>query len=146
MYVTDSVATTRNPSIIIHILTQHYYSWVCTCAVVANTAVCAIQLYHGPMCLVYAFVKPVQLRRLRSSTAVPSEVRSWGHMGGEGGSIILKSDGEKSIVALKEAVAKFHGGKVIPEQAARGESQSNGAVEESGREIREFTRVLKEQI
>ena len=54
----------------------------------------------------------------------------------------LKSDGEKSVVVLIDAVATFHGGKVVPEQAARGESQPNGAAEESGRAAREFTRAL----
>ena len=54
------------------------------------------------------------------------EMKSWGHQGGDGGHIILKSDGERSIVALRTALAKFHGGKVVPEDPPRGESQSNG--------------------
>ena len=50
------------------------------------------------------------------------------------------------MVALRDAVAKFHGGVVIPETSAKGESQSNGAVESAGRLVREFTRVFKIQV
>lgn len=50
------------------------------------------------------------------------ELRSWGHPGGEGGHIILKSDGEKSIVAVRDALAKFHGGQIVQESAPRGEA------------------------
>ena len=49
------------------------------------------------------------------------------------------------MVALRDAVAKFHGGIVIPETSAKGESQSNGAAESAGRLVREFTRVFKIQ-
>ena len=60
--------------------------------------------------------------------------------------IILKSDGERSIVALRTALAKFHGEKVVPEDPPRGESQSNGTVEEAGKTVREFVRVLREHV
>ena len=66
------------------------------------------------------------------------EMKSWGHQGGDGGHIILKSDGERSIVALRTALAKFHGGKVVPEDPPRGEIQSNGTVEEAGKTVREL--------
>ena len=33
----------------------------------------------------------------------------------------------------------------MPEGPAKGESQSNGTVEEAGKTVRELTRVLKEQ-
>ena len=46
--------------------------------------------------------------------------------------------------ALRDAVAKFHGGIVIPETSAKGESQSNGAAESAGRLVREFTRVFQD--
>ena len=75
-----------------------------------------------------------------------AELKSWGHGGGTNGSIILKSDNEKAIVAVRDAVAKFHGGRVIPEGPAKGESQSNGRAEEAGKTVRGFTRVLKDQI
>ena len=77
---------------------------------------------------------------------VCKELRTWGHQGGEGGKIILKSDTEASIHALRDAIGKHHGGEVIPEDPAKGESQSNGAVEEAGKTVREFTRVFKEQL
>ena len=66
-------------------------------------------------------------------TDISEELQSWGRAGGVAGKIILKSDGEISIKALRTAVARYHGGTVIPEAPAKGESQSNGAVEESGK-------------
>ena len=75
-----------------------------------------------------------------------AELKVWGHPGGEKGVIIIKSDGERAIGAVREAVSKFHGGRVIPEAPAKGESQSNGIVEEAGKTVREYTRVLKDQI
>ena len=74
------------------------------------------------------------------------ELKAWGHPGGEAGHIILKSDGERSIVAVRDALARYHGGKVVPENPPRGESQSNGTVEEAGKTVREFVRVFKEQV
>ena len=74
------------------------------------------------------------------------ELKSWGHPGGDGGHIILKADGEKSIIAVRDALARYHGGKVVPEGPPKGESQSNGAVEEAGKTVREFVRVLKEHL
>ena len=53
---------------------------------------------------------------------------------------------EKAIVAVRDTLAKYHGGKVIPENPAKGESQSNGAVEEAGKTVREFVRVIKEHL
>ena len=74
------------------------------------------------------------------------ELKAWGHNGGDGGHIIMKSDGERSIVAVREAVAKLHGGRVTVDVPAKNESESNGAIEEAGKTVREFTRVLKEQL
>ena len=48
------------------------------------------------------------------------ELKSWGHMGGTGGSIVIKTDGESSIVALREALAQYHGGIATPETPPRG--------------------------
>ena len=42
------------------------------------------------------------------------ELNTWGHPGGENGKITFKSDGERSIVAFRNALAKFHGGIVTP--------------------------------
>ena len=77
---------------------------------------------------------------------ISAELKAWGHSGGDGCSLIMKTDGEPAIVAVREAVAKYHGGRVIPEAPAKGESPSNGLVEEAGKTSREFTRVLKDQL
>ena len=77
---------------------------------------------------------------------VSEALKTWGHTGGSGGRIILKSDGEKSLVAFRNAVGKYHGGVVIPEEPPKNESQSNGNIEEAGRTVREFVRVMKCQI
>ena len=74
------------------------------------------------------------------------EIKSWGHAGGLVGKMILKCGGEAGIKALRQAVGKYHGGEVIPEEPAKGESQSNGMVEEAGKTVREHTRVYKEQL
>ena len=58
----------------------------------------------------------------------------------------MKCDNENAIKAVRDAVAKFHGGRIVPEGPAKNESQSNGTAEEAGKTVREFTRVLKEQI
>ena len=71
------------------------------------------------------------------------EMKAWGHAGGTGGRIIPKCDGEAGIKAVRNAVAKFHGGEGFPEEPAKGEIQSNGFVEEAGKQcggIPEYTR------
>ena len=77
---------------------------------------------------------------------VSRELQAWGYTGGDAQQLVLKSDGERSVVSLKEAVGRFHGGRAVPEQSARGESESNGAVERAARTVVELTRVLKEQV
>ena len=74
------------------------------------------------------------------------EMRVWGHQGGVGGKVILKSDNEKSLTKFRDELGKYHGGEVIPENPAKGESQSNGAAEEAGKTVRGFVRVFKEQL
>ena len=53
-----------------------------------------------------------------------AELKSWGHPGGAGSELNLKSDGESSVVAVREALAKYIGGRVIPEAPAKEESIS----------------------
>ena len=65
---------------------------------------------------------------------------------GEQNALIMKSDGGRSIIALKNSLAKFHGGTITTEALAKGVSQSNGAVEEAGKTIREHALVMKEQV
>ena len=74
------------------------------------------------------------------------ELEAWGRPGGANQIVILKSDGEPAIVSVREALARIHGGMVTPEQPPRGEHQSNGAVEEAGRTLRDMLRVLKLQL
>ena len=71
------------------------------------------------------------------------ELKSWGRPGGGSNALILKSDGEPAIVAVREAVAQFHGGLVTPEQPPKGEHQANGVAEEAGRTSRDHARVPK---
>ena len=40
------------------------------------------------------------------------ELKAWGHPGGAGNELILKSDGERAITAVREALGQFHGGKI----------------------------------
>ena len=71
------------------------------------------------------------------------ELKSWGHPGGGKNALILKSDGEPAIVAVREALARCHGGLITPEQPPAGEHQSNGTAEEAGKTVRDHARVLK---
>ena len=68
------------------------------------------------------------------------ELRTWGHQGGEGGHIILKSDGEPAMQAVMDSIAQRLGGRVVPERPAQGESQSNGAAEETGKRFERWGR------
>jgi len=38
------------------------------------------------------------------------ELKAWGHPRGSGNRLILKSDRETSIVAMREALGRYHGG------------------------------------
>ena len=77
---------------------------------------------------------------------ISAELKMWGHTGGDGSTLILKCDNENAIKVVRDAVSKFHGGRVVPEGPAKNESQSNGVIEEAGKTVREFTRVLKDQL
>ena len=74
------------------------------------------------------------------------ELKSWGHPGGGENRLIFKSDGEPAMKALRETLAKYHGGVIIPEQSPTGESQCNGKVEEAGKTIRNYVKTLKDQM
>ena len=71
------------------------------------------------------------------------ELKSWGQPGGAGNELVLKSDGEPALVALRSAVASYLGGVVTPEGPPVGEKQSNGTAEEAGKAVREIMRVYK---
>ena len=74
------------------------------------------------------------------------ELKPRRYPGGDKEELIFKSDGERSIVAVREALAKYHGGKITPELSPKGESSSNGRVEEAGKTVRGLVKVLKDQM
>ena len=67
-------------------------------------------------------------------------------MGGASGNIVIKTDGESSIVALRDAVARYHGGIVTPEVPPTGESQAHGSAEDNDRRMRGLVKVYKDQL
>ena len=71
------------------------------------------------------------------------ELKSWGHPGGARNALILKSDGEPAIVAVREALARCHGGRITPEQPPVGEHQANGAAEAAAREMKGQVRAIR---
>jgi len=73
------------------------------------------------------------------------ELKAWGHPGPTGGELILKCDSEFPARAVREALAKYHGGRMIPMGPPKGESQSNGVVQGAGK-TREFVRAYKDQV
>ena len=58
----------------------------------------------------------------------------------------MKSDNENAVKAVRDAVGRLLGGRVIPEAPPKGESQANGRAEEAGKTIRGFARVLKSHL
>ena len=77
---------------------------------------------------------------------ISDTLKSWGHAGGTGGEIILKSDGEPALLAVRSAVMKYHGGIIIAGGPAKGEKAENGLIEEAGKTIREFVCTFISQI
>ena len=63
---------------------------------------------------------------------ISKALKSWGHTGGPDQELIAKSDGEPAIVALKEAVMKYHGGIMIPEAPVESEKAETGLIVEAG--------------
>ena len=60
---------------------------------------------------------------------IAKTLKSWGHTGGVDAELIVKSDGEPAIVALREAFIRYHGGIVIPGTPAKGAKAENGLIE-----------------
>ena len=57
--------------------------------------------------------------------------------------VVLKSDGEPSVVALKEAAAKETGIDWISEESPVGDHQANGLAENACKEVKRQVRVLR---
>ena len=74
------------------------------------------------------------------------ELKSWGYTGGPEEELIFKSDGERSIKAVRDTLSRYHGGKITPEQPPPGESQENGRVEEARKTLRGYIRVFKDMM
>ena len=49
-------------------------------------------------------------------------------MGGTAGNIVVEPDGEASIVALRNALARYHGGAVAPRFPLRGRARPMGLL------------------
>ena len=77
---------------------------------------------------------------------ISTTLKSWGHAGGTGGEIIAKSDWEQALLAVRNALMKYHGGVEIPESPAKGEKAENGLIEEAGKTVREFVCASISQI
>jgi len=77
---------------------------------------------------------------------IHEELKSWGRMGGTAGNILIKTDGEASIVALRNALARHPGGTVNPEVRPTGESQAHGSAEDNGRRMRNLIKVYLDQL
>ena len=67
---------------------------------------------------------------------ISTVMKGWGHAGGTRGEVIMKSDGEPAMLAVKNAVI----------QPAKGEKAENGLVEEAGKTIREYICTFLSQI
>ena len=60
--------------------------------------------------------------------------------------MILKSDGEPSIVALKEAVKAERPERIVLEESPVSESKSNGAVENAVQQVHGQVRTIKDAL
>ena len=67
-------------------------------------------------------------------------------MGKEHKKIILKSDQEPSIIALRDEIIKQREEETIPEESQVAESQSNGPVERAVQTIQGQTRTMKDDV
>ena len=58
----------------------------------------------------------------------------------------MKRDSEPAIIAVRNAVMRYHGGIMVPEAPAKGEKAENGLIEEAGKTIREYTCTFLSQM
>ena len=73
-------------------------------------------------------------------------LKSWGHAGGAGCELIIKSDVEPAFLAVRGAAMKYHGAIIIPESPAKGKKAANGLIEEAGNTIRELVCTFLSQM
>ena len=77
---------------------------------------------------------------------VSTTLKSWGHAGGVETELNMKSDGEPTLLSVRNAVMKYHGRIIIPEGPAKCERAENGLIEEPGKTIREYFCIFLSQI
>ena len=70
------------------------------------------------------------------------ELKSSGYPGGADNELILKSDGELAIRAVKERLSRYHGGRITPEPPPKGES-SREKWKKQERRLEVWQRCLK---
>ena len=58
---------------------------------------------------------------------------------------MLKSDNEASMLVVRDALSRYLGGEITPENPPVVEPSSNGALEDAGSTIREMVKVYKFQ-
>ena len=52
------------------------------------------------------------------------ELKAWGYPGGGDDEVMLKSDGELTIRAVRERLSRYHGGKITQNTRLRGQVQA----------------------
>ena len=60
--------------------------------------------------------------------------------------IVMKSDGEPAIVALKEAAKRERGERIVIESSPVKESRSNGAAEAAVQQVQGQVRTMKDAL
>ena len=55
-----------------------------------------------------------------------AELKSWGRPGGDENKLVIKSDGESPIVAVREALARKHGVSCLPNNHPRANMRPMG--------------------
>ena len=69
---------------------------------------------------------------------IRDELNSWGHTGRQGGHIIIKTDNENAIKALRDSVAKLLGGRVIPENHRKEKVKQTEESKKAAKQFEDF--------
>ena len=59
---------------------------------------------------------------------------------------MAKSDGEPAMLSVRDAMMKYHGGKVVPERPPKGDKAEHALAEGVGKTIREYVCTFISQI